>query len=158
MPSLTWSAERTGFILALPQGHQPSLSELEPLFAQQLLSCFDEGAVGAAVLAHRPAAGDDWADVSMDSTTGKPSVVEPSQPKAVLPQFERLPECSALGRPDELLLKPPYHLVVRDRGTTLVEVHGSHSPSLQLLAEYLKKWCRVNQQDSRKVCARENSN
>ncbi|KAI1863448.1 hypothetical protein JX265_008843 [Neoarthrinium moseri] len=152
-PALSWSGERTGFIISLPKEHVPSPWEMEPLFKSQSLACFDEKVAPATAMAHRSAPNDDWADVSLDAKTGKPELIDHSHNRTVstvTADFERLPTCSILGRPDELLLKPPYHIAVYDRGTTLIEVHGSHSPSLQLLAEYLKKWCRVNHQDSRK--------
>ncbi|KAI0121681.1 hypothetical protein BJ170DRAFT_132890 [Xylariales sp. AK1849] len=139
-PAVKWSSERSGFIINPPQGHMASSMEIEPLFIGQLLRCFDEKA--------NPALVNDWADVSMDASTGQPAISEDTT--FLTPEFHTLPGCATLARPDELVLKPPYHLVVHDRGTTLVEVQGSHSPSLVLLSEYLKKWCRVNHQDSRK--------
>ncbi|KAK6062760.1 hypothetical protein SCUP515_13036 [Seiridium cupressi] len=146
-PSLSWSRERVGFVINLPKSQLLSTMDLEPLFKGQLLTCFDENAAPPAALAHRSGPGDDWADISMDTATDK-LVVTTSAPKA--PTFDRLPDCNTLERPDDLLLKSPYHLVVYDRGSANAEVHGSHSPSLQLLADYLKKWCKINQQDSRK--------
>jgi hypothetical protein len=151
---MNWSPERAGFIILLPKNSMPTPMEAEPFFKGRLIKCFDDKTTEKPALAHRPAQADDWADVSVDTATGQPAVVDPAPPHptafAVL-EFDRLPDCSTLARPDDLLLKPPYHLVVYDRGTALVEVHGSHSPSLQLLSEYLKKWCRVNHQDTRNV-------
>ena len=138
----------------------PYVMELEAALRGQLLNCFkkDSGAVlQATTLASRAAApADDWADVSVDATTGKAAVVEDerSHQKYVPPAkavYEVLPNVGTLARPDDLLLKPPYYLVVYDRGSNKVEVHGSHSPSLQFLSEYLKRWCRINQQNHQKV-------
>lgn len=138
----------------------PYVTELEAALRGQLLNCFKKDAGAATqstVLASRAAApADDWADVSVDVATGKAAVVEeqrshqPYAPPAKA-AYDILPDIGSLARPDDLLLKPPYHLVVYDRGSTEVEVHGSHSPSLQFLSEYLKKWCRINQQNHQKV-------
>ncbi|KAK8053629.1 hypothetical protein PG996_012930 [Apiospora saccharicola] len=160
---LTWSNDRTGFVITLPRGQMPYLTELESVLRGQLPNCFkkDAGTSQSATLASRPAApADDWADVSLDAATGKAAVVETAReddrygntrsgPPAKA-AYNVLPDCSTLARPDDLLLKPPYHLVVYDRGSTGIEVHCSHSPSLQLLNDYLKKWCRVNQQNHQK--------
>lgn len=55
---------------------------------------------------------------------------------------EALPELSALERPEALLNRPPYRLVVRQEGTGRVDIQGSHQGSLVLLEAYLKKWVR----------------
>ncbi|KAK7931754.1 hypothetical protein PG985_002466 [Apiospora marii] len=160
---LTWSNDRNGFVVTLPRGQMPYLTELESVLRGQLLNCFktDSGTSQSTTLASRPAAAaDDWADVSLDTTTGKAAVVETARegdrdgrtrygPPAKA-AYDVLPDCSTLARPDDLLLKPPYHLVVYDRDSSEVEIHCSHSPSLQLLSDYLKKWCRVNQQNHNK--------
>lgn len=156
-PATSWSGERLAFVLWLPKGKVPQTSYLFHAFHDQLLSCFDETKPAVAALAHRqPPSGpsDDWADVEMDRATGKPAVVEklsaappPSHPRGA----DILPNVSMLPRPDELLLKPPYHLILQDRGHNEIEVQCSHGPSLQVLADYFKRWCRVNHQDTRNV-------
>ncbi|ORY60917.1 uncharacterized protein BCR38DRAFT_349091 [Pseudomassariella vexata] len=156
IPKTTWSDERVGFIISLPKAEVPSPMEMEPTFKGSLISCFDKKRTASGAVSHGMASVDDWADVSMDTETGTPGVIEAPQQQSPSglhprqPELNTLPSCSTLARPDELLLKPPYHLVVYSRGGTLVEVQSSHSPSLRLLAEYLKKWCRVNHQDNRK--------
>ncbi|KAI5919418.1 hypothetical protein F4810DRAFT_503404 [Camillea tinctor] len=141
--ALSWSNERTGFLLALPRGPISSSIQMEAVFKAALLDCFAEKAT--QIMADT----DDWADVSVDKT-GKPNVAgyENTQPSKVSRQeFDTLPHISLLPRPDDLLMNPPYHLVVYS-SQSLVEVYCSHSPTLQLLSEYLEKWCRV---DSQKV-------
>lgn len=151
-------------MVTLPRGQIPYLTELESVLRGQLLNCFKKntGTSQPTTPASRPAApADDWADVSLDAATGKAAVVETVKKgdrygstryePPLKAAYDVLPECSTLARPDDLLLKPPYHLVVYDRGSSEVEIHCSHSPSLQLLSDYLKKWCRVNQQNYNKV-------
>ncbi|KAK8098510.1 uncharacterized protein PG998_013996 [Apiospora kogelbergensis] len=156
---LSWSNDRTGFVIVLPRGQMPYVTELEAALRGQLLDCFkkdsDVASQSVTLASQAAAQTDDWADVSLDAATGKAAVVEDarSPQRYVQPAkaaHELLPDVGILARPDDLLLKPPYHLVVYDRGSNEVEVHGSHSPSLQFLSEYLKKWCRINQQNHQK--------
>jgi len=141
-----WLEQRGGFVVSLPnktQIRQPA--ELFPVFREELLACFDE--VKKTQLPERNAAGDaeDWEGVEVDRAT----TVKVEQ-KSARPKVEFLPDVASLPRPDQLLLKPPYHLSLI-QGHQQIELHCSHSPTLKLLAEYLKRWCRVNHADSRNV-------
>jgi hypothetical protein len=160
----SWSKERIGFIIALPKGPILPTLVMESQFKGDLLECFNERSTSTASLPDHTISSDDWADVSVD-TGGTPAVSITRQPRPVLEEQEvhAVPRIDILPRPDELLQKPPYHLTVSAGGTlvglnrvaggrqTFVEVQCSHSPSLQFLADYLKKWCRVNHHDSRQV-------
>jgi hypothetical protein len=66
--------------------------------------------------------------------------------------FDYMPDIKTLPKPDELLLKPPYYLVLYASRRDRVEVECSHSPTLMFLSEYLKKWVKANHQDPDKVC------
>ena len=72
-------------------------------------------------------------------------------PRPAKPEY--LPSVESLARPDVLLLRPPYHLIVSDYGAKKVVVQGSHGPSLRLLGEYMARWCQTNHQDARKPAA-----
>jgi hypothetical protein len=61
-----------------------------------------------------------------------------------------LPSVDTLPRPEDLLLKPPYHLILTARHQSELEIQCSHGPSLQLLSDYLKKWTKQNFRDIRK--------
>lgn len=154
-----WSSGpgRTGFVVTVP-GRERVVrpEELAPRFRGQLVRCFEEeapgeGEGGVVPLAVRGT--DDWADVEVDTATGRVDVVEKTQPvvgtKAPV-VVEFLPNVQSLPRPDELFLRAPYYLTV-SAGHDGVEIHGSHSPSLKVIAEYFKKWCRVNHHDSTAV-------
>ena len=65
--------------------------------------------------------------------------------------YTYIPDVKSTPKPDDLLLKPPYYLIVYANNREKVEVECSHSPTLQFLADYLKKWVKINQQDRRKV-------
>jgi len=155
---LLWSQEREAFVIELCQPPIPDMYSMENIFNKELSVCFKEKSP-TATLAQRSAAraGDDWADVGMDTETGTPAVIEQaSLPTRFLqppsrPRYDTIPDLSAITRPDELLLQPPYHLTVTSSNSRFVEVQCSHSPTLQFLAEYLRKWCKTNAQDNRKV-------
>ena len=161
--STTWSEQRTGFVVILSKKEVLQPAELFPVFRGNLLACFDgtrktmkeassEGGAAAG-------AGDDWADIKVDSVTGGAQVVEKEHHQApTVPvggksksKVEFLPTVASLPRPDELFLRPPYHLVVTGSHGGEIEIQGSHSPSLQLIADYFKRWCRVNPHDTRNV-------
>lgn len=151
--STSWSDRRGAFVIQLPKAQVYQPAELFPVFRGGLLAGFEPEEKRS--IPDRTAA-DDWADVEVDGATGQAEVVGRHQPatttSTALPaaRVAFLPSAASLPRPDELLLRPPYHLVVH-AGQKDVEIHGSHSPSLKLLADYLRRWCRVNHHDSRAV-------
>jgi hypothetical protein len=74
---------------------------------------------------------------------------------AARPAITYLPDVTALPRPEELLSQPPYHLIVRALGDTRMDIQCSHGASLEVLAAYLKRWTRTNNNLSTKVCERQ---
>ncbi|KXX75694.1 hypothetical protein MMYC01_208297 [Madurella mycetomatis] len=147
----TWSEQRGGFIISLPKKaiHQPA--ELFPTFRGGLMACFD--AKSSQLLDRTVGAGpgaDDWAGVEVDTKTGKAEVVEAprsAHAPAARAKVEFFPSLASLPRPDLLFLQPPYYLTMYP-SSDLIELQGSHSPSLQLIADYFKRWCRVNHNDT----------
>ncbi|KAI0118071.1 hypothetical protein F4776DRAFT_672958 [Hypoxylon sp. NC0597] len=130
-PVVFWSATRVGLDVNLPKGGMQSPIEMQSLFKVRLLDCFNDPQASL----------DEWANLSIDTIGENSAATAPHQP------FDVLPDIRVLPRPDELLLKPPYHLAVYGGGNAIVEVQCSHSPTLQLLAGYLKRWCKVNHQN-----------
>jgi hypothetical protein len=124
------------------------------LFQDNLLDCFSEKTATSSA-----APTDDWASVSMDKDTGKPAVVEsssslPLRSAAAHATLQKIPDVHRLARLDEVILDPPYHLIVSSDGTSFFEVQCSHSPTLEFLEAYLKRWTRSNPHDSRNVSLR----
>lgn len=155
--STSWSGQRSGFIITLPKKKVYQPAELFPVFRGKLLTCF-ETPKKPQLPVHQGGAPDEWADVEVDTTTGKPEVVEktkstPVSSRSAVPastaQYtaEYLPNALSLPRPDELFLRPPYHLTLFS-GPSEIEIQCSHSPSLKVLSEYLQRWCRVNHHDT----------
>ncbi|KAK0657019.1 hypothetical protein B0T16DRAFT_366800 [Cercophora newfieldiana] len=152
--STSWSEERRAFIITLPKKKVFQPAELFPIFRGKLLTCF-EAPKKAQLPIRQGQAADEWADVELDTATGKPEVVEKSQgssasrPKTTV---EFLPNVQSLPRPDELFLRPPYHLTLIP-GHSEIEIQSSHSPSLKVLSDYLKRWCRINHHDTTEPAA-----
>jgi hypothetical protein len=91
---------------------------------------------------------EDWADLDLGSPESHP-IMTPSTKQASGPPGmsiqvgeDPMPEISTIPRPEELIRKPPYWMVVKQENRMRVVVHGSHGPSLILLDAYLKRWCR----------------
>lgn len=151
-----WSEQRGGFVISLPRKQIYQPAELFPVFTGDLLVCLDPA---KTPLPERKAAAgaDDWEGVEVDRATGTVQVEAVETRKSLetpaRAKVEFLPNVASLPRPDQLFLKPPYHLTLL-HGHQQIELHCSHSPTLQLLAEYFKRWCRVNHADTRNVCGR----
>jgi hypothetical protein len=92
---------------------------------------------------------DGWADIDGSAintaTETSPAVeVPPVAPLPTKPVSHYLPKVDTMARPDEILSRPPYQLQVLTMGASLLEVRCSHSPTLQVLHDYLKRWCRAD--------------
>lgn len=124
-------------------------------FAGDLLTIFSPSPILSA--ASRLAAADaekdsdDWADLDLGAAEVQPTLPlrNPHRSDNQPPGEDRMPEISALPRPEELVRQPPYWMVVSQGGRTRVTVEASHAPSLACLDEYLRRWCRgdVNRVD-----------
>lgn len=126
--------------------------EVESLLQGELLSCFDEQAPAAPLTQQRLVTSEDWTDVELDAATGKLAAANnPAFPAPQKPKADIFPRCDEIARPDELFLKPPYFLTVIHTAFDAVDIHCSHSPTLQWLADYLKKWCRADAQSTQRA-------
>ena len=67
-----------------------------------------------------------------------------------------LPNVKMLERPEDLMRKPPYHLILtHNQYGKFITIQGSHQPSLELIAEYFKKWTKKNHNQSNRVGIRD---
>lgn len=70
------------------------------------------------------------------------------------PASDVLPNIRTLERPEDLMRKPPYHLILtHTQYGKFITIQCSHQPSLELIAEYFKKWTKKNHNQSTKVSA-----
>ncbi|KAK2058001.1 hypothetical protein LY76DRAFT_573440 [Colletotrichum caudatum] len=159
--STSWSDDRGGFLVSLPRRQRITPANLQPLFQAELKDCFaDHRQLPPYSASPNP---DDWDEVDgVDARLGRLSVAGPYpavlhrrgpsvSSTATQPPADFMPRADALPRPDDLLLKPPYHLMIYSRGAHEIEVQCSHSPTLKFLADYFKRWRRTNHQISSKV-------
>jgi hypothetical protein len=91
---------------------------------------------------------DTWAEVdtvNFDSASVfTPTITDRNIASRPAP-LDSLPNLNTIDRPEELTKRPPYYLYVRSSvDDRHIVVHGSHQASLELLAEYLKRWVKKN--------------
>ncbi|KAK4200026.1 hypothetical protein QBC40DRAFT_280690 [Triangularia verruculosa] len=135
----SWSEQRHGFIISLPKKQVFQPTELFPVFRGSLLACFDADKRTDLPIRETQTVGasaDDWAEVEVN--------VDSSKSRS---RVEFLPNAASLPRPDQLFLRPPYYLTM-SASNKRIELHCSHSPTLQFLSDYLQRWCRVNRHDT----------
>jgi hypothetical protein len=151
VPTTAWFPNKLVFVIALPKGELPRGQTVLAGFSSDLLKLFtDSPPMGATPGDTLESAEDpeDWADLDLGSPESHP-IMTPSSKQAPGPPGlsiqvgeDPIPEISTIPRPEELIRKPPYWMVVRQENRMRVVVQGSHGPSLILLDAYLKRWCR----------------
>ncbi|KAI1169713.1 hypothetical protein F4777DRAFT_192264 [Nemania sp. FL0916] len=160
--SIAWSSRQNaryqtgGLTILLPKSAVPTHSYMYSFFTSHLLTIFSNTQPGPSD--NKPPEVEDWADVAVDDKTGAAGVVEVAAPQnaktatgmGVLVDDDVIPDIDTLARPDDLLLKPPYHLIMHSLGRTSIEIQCSHSPTLQFLCDYLVKWSRTNHANTTK--------
>lgn len=150
-PSARWNDSRHGIILLIPKTPVTAPLECIPTIKDSLLRAFEP----------QPSSSQ-WVEV--DAPQASSATVEPLQLRSLSNQEPRtaaqlpvqyLPDVASLPRPDEMLLRPPYYMIVRARGELRIDIECTHGPTLDVIANYLKRWCRTNHSLSTKVRALE---
>ncbi|KAH7308545.1 hypothetical protein B0I35DRAFT_453806 [Stachybotrys elegans] len=153
IPSTSWDASRGGFTIYVPKEAIRDARESSAVFTGQILAAFEERKEPAPSqsVAQLPDY-DEWASVdasTMNVVVGKPKAPDaPRTQPASPPTVQYLPSVDTMARPDDLLRKPPYYLLVSAQGAQNIEVQCSHSPTLEVMHAYLKKWVRTNNNDT----------
>ncbi|KAM0431008.1 hypothetical protein ACHAPT_005642 [Fusarium lateritium] len=139
--STQWSDGRLGFVLSLPntQVYQPA--QFAGVFKEQLLDCFEAKKHTKSLPIHSTT-GDEWADVGVEEAAEQPG--SQSQAKSQSSTVDYLPDPNTMPKPGTLLQKTPYYLFVYAAGKNKIDIECSHSQTLEVLSEYLKRWCRIN--------------
>lgn len=138
-----WSDSRQGFVVSVPKVHMYQPAQFAQVFMEQLLECFDEKKQQQSEsLPIHSTTGDEWADVGIDETQERST--KTAESTALAPAVEFLPDPNNLPKPGTLLLKPPYHLLINSYGGNKLEIQCSHSATLDVLSQYLKRWCKIN--------------
>ncbi|OBT84809.1 hypothetical protein VE02_06928 [Pseudogymnoascus sp. 03VT05] len=144
-PSTAWLADKGLFVIGLPKAILPPAGTIHAGLSSDFLSLFSP----VSSSPHAPIstiASDDpeWADVSIEPPIRTPAALSRQSIAAQESVSDRLPDLALIPRPEELLRRPPYWLlVIQDRDNRIV-VQGSHAPSLEIMEAYLKRWCRGN--------------
>ncbi|KAF9476949.1 hypothetical protein BDN70DRAFT_934609 [Pholiota conissans] len=160
-PLLIWNIDAGNFCIQIPKSRPAVNSTIEAGFDEDLDSFFGGAKYPSlAQAAQAPKSElpkeDDWADIGdMDEphaetlragTSHHTSIPTPrvSAPKPVASKIEDLPPFDIVSRPAKLYKSiAPYVLIVNNTRIPLL-IQGSHPPSLEYLAKYLKKWARTD--------------
>jgi len=150
-PRLTLKLDVGAFFVEFPNKDLPMQAEIDAGFDHDLDSLFTPSTLASDGLND-----DEWAEVTeVETYTSKtqptiitaPALIQTAAP----PTIPKLPAADTLLRPTELFKTTvPYNLIV-DAASSPLTVLGSHQPSLELIASYLKKWTKINAHDSLKV-------
>ncbi|KAF5655967.1 cytochrome family 51 (sterol 14-demethylase) [Fusarium heterosporum] len=134
-PCTKWSDAKLGFVLYIPKAVVYQPVQFSELFKEQLLEVFEEKQSSKPTTVFSTT-GDEWADVANERE--EQSITLPSA------TVDYLPDASTMPKPGSLLQNAPYHLFVYASGKNKIEIECSHSQTLEVLAEYLRKWTRIN--------------
>lgn len=121
-PTTRWTPDKKAFTIFLPKAGPSSPSTMVGGFSSDFLSCFELEAAQPVPLAARPALPDDsWADIEVDSASGK------------IETREEKPFASSAA--------PTASKTVIDIQKEII-VQCSHPPSLKVIEGYLKRWTK----------------
>ncbi|KFY21557.1 hypothetical protein V493_07294 [Pseudogymnoascus sp. VKM F-4281 (FW-2241)] len=143
-PSTGWLADKRVFVIRLPKGSPSPSGTTHAGFSSDFLSLFTPPSSSSPPVSTIVSDDPEWADVSIQPETHTPAVLPRQSTAAQESVSERLPDLALIPRPEELLNRPPYWLLVRQDTDNRVVVQGSHAPSLECMGAYLKRWCRGN--------------
>ncbi|KAF7308447.1 hypothetical protein HMN09_00693600 [Mycena chlorophos] len=136
-PTTNWVEKFDTFHLFVPNTEPVSQAKLETGFDKDFENLFKDTAPD-----------DDWAEVKVPTLPPPRVATTSSQVVDELPTVERLPVLDGLARPNQLFASTaPYILIVEERGAVIV-VQCSHEATLELMSSYLKKWIKINPNDS----------
>ncbi|KAI5457674.1 hypothetical protein BGZ63DRAFT_493732 [Mariannaea sp. PMI_226] len=140
--STLWSDSLGAFVVSIPKVHVYQPVQFAQVFKEQLLDCFEKKTqqTSEPVPIHSTT-GDEWDDVGIEET---PEPTKKMAETKTSTAVEFLPDPNNLPKPGTLLLKPPYHLIINAFGSKKIEVQCSHAGTLDVLHEYLKRWCKLN--------------
>jgi hypothetical protein len=89
--------------------------------------------------------GDEWADVGAEDR--EEELAKPPKTGDKAPTVDYLPDPNTMPKPSALFQQAPYHLFVYNSASNRsykIEIECSHSQTLEVLAEYLKRWTKTN--------------
>lgn len=127
-PSTTWSKDRDAFIIHLPNEIMPSRSELVSIFQNQIPAVFQPTHhLTSSAPAQAEGSGPVVVSRGFDNTAAMASSPADLPPHTAGPTITKIPNVNDLPKPDQLLAKPPYYLILYAGVRTKVEVECSHT-------------------------------
>lgn len=151
-PSTTWSKDRDAFIIHLPNEIMPPTSELVSIFQNQIPAVFQPThRLTSSSPPQAEGSGTGGVSRGFDNDAAMALSSTDLPPHTAGPTITKIPNANDLPKPDQLLAKPPYYLILYAGVRTKVEVECSHTQTLVFLSEYLKQWCKENHNSPDKV-------
>ncbi|OBT53216.1 hypothetical protein VE04_05941 [Pseudogymnoascus sp. 24MN13] len=145
-PSTAWLPGKQLFVIGLPKAVLPPAGTIHAGLSSDFLSLFTPLSSSSLDAPVSTIASEDpeWADVSIEPQNRTPAALPRQSIAAQESASDRLPDLALIPRPEELLRRPPYWLLVSQDMDNRVVIQGSHAPSLECMEAYLKRWCRGN--------------
>jgi hypothetical protein len=147
-----WNDRNSSISLNIPStAHAGNIASSKAALEQDLKSLFEQSAALPAQSVTSAEQDEGWADIGTGIPGRDASLKDPRGSKSVQLNSDILPSSSTLPRPEILFPETlPYHIIVsKSRGW--IDVQGSHSGSLELLAQYLESWTKKMENMSRRV-------
>lgn len=156
-PSTRWIESRKRFAICLTKSHETRSANNTAGFHDDFRSIFKPPlselplrSTGLAAIGNEePSTEIDTLDFDSASIL-TPTTTDLFHARSTLP--DALPDVNTIERPEDLMLKPPYHMIIHPSSTKNMSLECSHQPSLELLAEYLKRWSKRNYNNVNHVC------
>ncbi|KFY45265.1 hypothetical protein V494_01020 [Pseudogymnoascus sp. VKM F-4513 (FW-928)] len=143
-PSTAWLLDKQVFVISLPKAAPAPAGTTHAGLSSDFLSLFTPPPTVHAPVSTIASDDPEWADVSIEPETRTPGTLPRQSIAAQESVSDRLPDLALIPRPEELLRRPPYYILVRQDVENRVVIQGSHAPSLECMEAYLKRWCRGN--------------
>ncbi|MCJ1239859.1 hypothetical protein MMC14_007857 [Varicellaria rhodocarpa] len=140
-----WEKRTSSFVIFIPQSSPPYQDAAQTSFTTDLDKLFSP-------------ISSEKKETDVINAEGLSRIYGASDPpiqsgRALASHLKSLPALDTLHGPHVLFpQQTPYHITVRSSKTT-INIQGSHQPSLELLANYLKKWINTRMVDFRKLPA-----
>lgn len=142
-PKTTFSSKTSSFTISIPKKPMSIPSKAASGFQSDFQDLFNQKPTVPRTSTSRD---DEWAAVD---ETGEAQSISMGMKEM---EIDSLPSIDTLPRPDVLFRTlTPYLVHVTLTSSTKITVNATHGPTLHLLSEYLKRWTKADNRDSRKV-------
>ncbi|KAF2427368.1 hypothetical protein EJ08DRAFT_680968 [Tothia fuscella] len=161
-PSTVWVENHRCFEICFPKSDPPAQSTMIAGFHDDLRVAFEPVPQRASLPSRSNTNNNDKDELFTEidqSDFDTASIMTPATTNRLAShpaRVESLPDINMIERPEALMKKPPYHLIVQHTSYSKeISVQCSHQPSLELMSEYFKVWVKRNHNQTTKPPAAE---